>query len=63
MCTSDTSEGKVKLLTESLMKNGYSLKFMNQWKGRNMMIPTKLLAPKNVLISLYNLEVTQIALC
>ncbi|CAH8484819.1 unnamed protein product [Schistosoma mattheei] len=46
ICTSDTIEVEMKLLTDALINNGYPLKFINRWKGCNMTRPMTLLAPK-----------------
>ena len=46
ICTSDTIEIETKLLTNTLMNNGYSFKFINRWKGCNTIRPITLLAPK-----------------
>ncbi|KAK4472212.1 hypothetical protein MN116_000516 [Schistosoma mekongi] len=46
ICTSDTIEENDKLLTETLMLNGYPKKFINRWKRCSMVKPTVLLAPK-----------------
>ncbi|VDP58286.1 unnamed protein product [Schistosoma mattheei] len=35
ICTSDTNEVETKLLTDTLLNNGFSLKFINRWKGCN----------------------------
>ena len=46
ICTSDTIEVETRLLTNTLMNNGYSFKFINRWKGCNTIRPMTLLAPK-----------------
>ncbi|CAH8556102.1 unnamed protein product [Schistosoma curassoni] len=56
ICTFDTLEKDEKILTDTLIANGYPIKSINRCKSQLMLRPLVYLVPKKKFISIYHIE-------